>query len=324
MSSDFIQGFLQGFNFLPFVFALLLSLIGGVGMYYLYRTSLKLRQTRSFNEQLSAVMETTTQDEVKKESIFSKWNDYWDKALHRAGLDRFNPRGRVGFEIVLLAVFVGVLPALAFKNVLVVLIFAGFFLGVVALVLRNMANSQQEHIFNQLSGFIFSFKANIEARRTPEQAFLSIVDDLPEPLYSELISVKQGLLASVPFSTLLQDVVNKTSSRDLRFFASCLLQATSSGGDIVEQLGTIQRILEDQRVIKDEIQRGVKTTTPVIWATSAILPLIFGVTMIADPTAREFWFQDPISYPLFIFGVMLYLVAVVSVSRIAEKTKKLY
>lgn len=261
--------------------------------------------------------------EYEKESSLEKWNSYWSRLFKSSGIERYGEENnKAGFDVIILFVVVSVAVSVIFRNILVGPVIAASIIVVVVFWLKGVSNKKEEQIFQQLSGFLFAFKANIDARRTPQEAFIKIVDELPSPLREELVPVKQSIIANRPFNEALEDLRDNSSSKDLRFLAACILQANSSGGDLKEQITTIQKVLKSRQVIKDEISKGYKTARPVIVVSSFVLPGLFTFMMFQDENSRNFWFVDPISIPVFFTIVALYLGGIVASKRMVDKLKK--
>lgn len=295
-------------------FALIIGIVLIVG-YLLYKKNIK---SSSYDEQFAVLM-GAEDSESERISIFSKWNSYWSNLMRNTGLLRYeDANNRGGTDVIILAVAMGIIISFLLKNPL-----AGVVLPLVALVaasffLKNASSKKRERISKQLPGFIFALKANIDARKTPEQAFLNVVADVPSPLYEEISMVRDRLRANEPFTDALIAMKDTTSSNDLKFLAACIIQANASGGDIKEQLITIQDILERQQEVSDEITKGAKTATPVLWVATALIPGSIIGMLILDQTARDFWFKDPISWILFMIIVAFYGFAVYYVRKQVE------
>lgn len=271
----------------------------------------------SYEEQLAELTGENAFAETKP-GLWTRWNKYWNKLFGNLNM----VRRRGGLEIIIIALIVGAILSVFLKN-----IFSGFGVAVIlvavaAFFLGNTSNKKDIVISKQLPGFIYALKANVEAHNTPEQAFLNIVEDVPEPLYDEIIMVKQGLMASRSFSDSLEDMKETTSSKDLKFLASCLIQATESGGDIKEQLIIIQNILVRQQEVNDEINKGYRTASPVLKVATVLIPGSLIAMIILDESARDFWFKEPMSWILFMIIVVLYVISIVYTRNQVEKLRK--
>lgn len=275
----------------------------------------RLGKKASYEEQLKEI--TGAKLETSREGIFQKWNNHWNRLFDNVGISR----RRAGIDVLLITIIAGGVLGVVMKNLL-----SGFGIAVILLAagsffLKNATNKRDLELNKQLPGFIFALKANIEARNIPEHAFLNIVEDVPEPLYTDVIPIKRGLIANRSFSDSLEEMRQYTTSKDLKFLGACIIQATESGGDIEEQLLTIQNILVKQQEINDEIDKGYKTASPVLKLATFLIPGSLIGMILLDEGARDFWFKEPLSWIFFIIIVVLYAISVVYAKKQVDKLR---
>lgn len=209
------------------------------------------------------------------------------------------------------------------KNPILGIILPGLAVFAVSFVFKQKNNKKSEVIQDQLPGFLFALKANVQANETPQKAILKIVDNMPEPLRSELMIVKQKILSNSTFEESLTALFDNTDSNELKFLAACLIQAASTGANIEPQIDTIQKVLEQRKAAADELAKAVKSTKPAIWIASLAIPFSFLFSYFVDVNAKNFWFKEPLSFVvLFAVGV-LWAVGLLLVRRMVENIRNL-
>ena len=281
----------------------------------------------TYAEQVREIIGATQDDaENGSNNLYGRWCEFWSTTLKASSMERYSGRTakQIGSEMAVISLACVFVLSFLLWNIAAGIVITSCVLAFIVMLSKNTSNRKSEKIFNQLSGFMYAFRANIEARKTPQEAFIRIVDDLPEPLRSELVPVKQSILANRPFGDSLKDLMENSSSRDLRFLAACILQASASGGDIVGQLDTIQSILESRQLIKDEIHRGYKTAAPLVWVGSLLIPVCFIISVIVGMRfEQQFWFVNPISWPAFLVLALLYGTGLIYTRKSVSSLRKM-
>lgn len=283
--------------------------------------------TVNYDEQLKELMSSEFDDENEnlgstKITWVLKWNRYWGRLFKEAGITRYNDKNNTaGRDVLLIGAVIAVIVSLAVQNIIVGPIATGVFIFVVSFIMKQRINKKSDKLNEQLPGFIFALKAQIQASSTNERAMLKVIDAMPSPLYDDLKIVRNKLLASSPFKEALEELSRKTSSRDLQFLAACMIQATTSGSNLEHQLDSIQRVLDSRRKVSSEINKAVKAAQPAMWVSTIAIPFLFIASYLQSATAREFWFNDPISYLVLIAVLALYGTSMWMVKSQIDKIK---
>jgi len=268
---------------------------------FMWVRALRTKQEKSYDEQLQELLMEEAQEDPEDEAhnIVQRWTLLWARLFKEMGWNRYDdmPK-RAGQDVVVAWLVVAVVGSVITMNFFVgpLLATAGVF--AVYLVAKNISSKKADIISDQLPGFLFALKANIQANETPERAILKVVDAMPSPLYEDLLIVRSHILSNSTFKEALLDLKAKTANRDLKFLASCMIQATASGANIEDQIGTIQDVLDARREVADEINQAARSASPAIWASSIAIPGAFIAIFFGDPNAANFWFVNPISWAL--------------------------
>lgn len=253
---------------------------------------------KSYDDQLKELLEDDlVNPQEASDGLMSKWTRMWGNLFEQMGWERYqgNPK-RAGREVLLAGGIVALVASLITMNVFVGPVIASASLFAAYMVLKNIAAKKSDAISDQLPGFLFALKANIQANEAPERAVLKVINAMPSPLYEDLLIIRSHILSNSTFKEALEDLKVKTANRDLKFLASCMIQATASGANLAPQIDTIQEVLEARRAVTDEINKAARAASPAIWASSVAIPGAFIAIFFGDPNASSFWFVQPISW----------------------------
>ena len=284
-------------------------------------------QTVDYEAQLKDLMSDDEEEGTKIKTsltIWDKWNRYWANLVKEAGLSRYNETPKhAGRDVAVVIVIAAIVFSVIIKNVFLGIGVAVAIPFAISFVVRQQINKKSTALNLQLPGFIFALKAQIQASETNERAMLKVVDAMPSPLYEDLRIVKNKLNASSSFKEALEELSRKTSSKDLKFLAACMIQATTSGANLEHQLDSIQAVLEARRKVDDEINQAVQSATPAMWIASLAIPGVFLASVILDSSAREFWLTQPIAWVILAVVAVLYGVSMFLVRSQVEKIKNI-
>lgn len=269
---------------------------------FMWVRAMKTKKNMDFEQQLKEILaeEVDPNADPSPKNIIEKWMAMWARLFREMGWARYDDEdsNQAGLDVIIGWVVVAVLTSVLVGNIFIGPVLASVLVAAILMVLKNTASKKADAISDQLPGFLFALKANIQANETPERAILKVVDAMPSPLYEDLLVVRSHILANSTFKEALLDLKAKTANRDLKFLAACMIQATSSGANIEGQISTIQNVLDARREVSDEINQAARAASPAIWASSIAIPGAFIAIFFGDPNAAGFWFVNPISWAL--------------------------
>lgn len=235
-------------------------------------------------------------ESFNKISIFARWNAAWGKNLAELStqFSKDDPKGGILAASVWIAVVS--LVTIFVGNAIAGVVLASGVLALGYIVLKTRASKKDDVIRHQLTGFLFAMKANISASETPERALMKVIDKMPSPLYDQLLPAKSQILSNVGFGEAMAMLREETTSEDLRFLCSCMIQATSTGVSLEEQIDIILTAVEQKRRITEEITQATKSANMSMYAAGIIIPFGFIGIYILDDRARDYWFVEPSSW----------------------------
>lgn len=293
---------------------------------------MKLRersQSEKFDSQLQELIAgDSDEDDLthidRGRNIKERWILYWQKVGKTSGLARYEEKSNTASRDAIIFWFlITIIISVVFKNPIAGIAISTLGLYLLSVLAKGRYNKQSARIQDQLSGFLFALKANIQANETPVRAMLKVVDQMPDPLREDLIVVKQKLLANATFEESMRSLLEKTTSSELRFLATCLIQAAGTGANIESQLDTIQNILVQRKKAADELAKAIRSVQPAIYLCSVLIPGLFFGTWLISPTAKDFWFHTALSWVAFAMIVALYAVGMWLTRRMIEAIKNL-
>lgn len=282
-------------------------------------------EKNDYEDQLGKLLEDDDVEKKVKVGPIQKWNRHWGKILKGAGFEKYKNEetSSAGRDVFALVIAIAIVVAVLTQNIFAGLGVSILLVAVSGMLIKNVSNKNSEAISKQLPGFLFALKANIQASETNERAMLKVIDNMPSPLYEDLIVVKNKLLASGSFRESLEDLQAKTASSELKFLAACMIQAAASGANLENLIDSIQNILEQRRKVADEIDRAVKSSQPAIWLASGVLPALFLASYSLDVSSRDFWFVTALSWAALVGVAVLYVAGLLLVRREVAKIRNL-
>lgn len=261
--------------------------------YMIYRkTSSKV----AYNQQLQDLLGDNDM-QVRNVGLVYRWNQYWSKLFHESGWGRYGDEDNsAGRDVFVLGLFAMIIVSIITRVVFLGPIIVGMVGAIVVSLVKFKNQREQQKLNEQLPGFLAALKANIQANTTPERALVKVVDDMPSPLYEDLLPAKRQILANTSFTDVIKDLNERTTSKDLKFLCACMIQAVSTGASLESQIGTIQKVLEERQKVNDEINKAVSSAMPSIYIASLAIPLVFFATYFLNDATRQYWFVDPTSW----------------------------
>lgn len=287
---------------------------------YQYRKQFESLFTPEFEEVLPG-----EEKEEEDKSLGTRWSQYWHKRMVRAGVKRYsnadqNLAGRDAIVLMIVSavvIFVFSLNAIfAVLGGIIGIILANFYLGI-------QANKIAANIDAQVPSFLAALKANLQANQTPERALLNVIEDLSDPLYSELITTQSELRSGRDLQTSMENLKNRTSSEELKFLCSAIKLAASYGANLEPHIDIIQETLVERQKLSHKLASAEKQATPSIIVSSAIIPGLFMFTYFVSPTAQEYWFVQLESWLAFIIVAGFYGGGVFLSKKMVDNIKKI-
>lgn len=269
-----------------------------------------------------ALREELGEEQSKEEG---SWTSYW------AGLFKNTGRKFMGEDvpsrIALIVVLVGgAIGVLITPGDLVLKAFGGLAVAVaaaamLAALLKFEGNRRQATLSKQLPLFISSMRTHLQGNTTITQSLMRSADDIPEPLYSEMISVKKDLEAGTPLAAALKRLAANAEVKELKFLISAINIAAESGSDLEPQLKKIEEIIDNRRKVTNAISAAVAEINPTRVVAATVIPGVFLWSFFSSADNRAFW-GTLMGLGLLLLSVFLYVVGLIIFSVLVNNLKK--
>lgn len=256
-------------------------------------------------------------------SLIGKWNEAWGKNLAELSpqFSKDEPKG--GYLAIASWIAIVALTTIFLKVFIAGVAIASIVMAILFFFLKSKAAKKDDVIRHQLTGFLFSMKANISANETSERALMKVIDTMPSPLYDQLLPAKNQILSNVGFSEAIRNLQETTTSEDLRFLCACMIQATATGVTLEDQIDTILDSVEKKRRTTEEISQATKSANMAMYGAGIIIPAGFIGIYILDEGARDYWFVDPTSWIALAVAVGISFIGIRQARKFVSKVREL-
>lgn len=283
-----------------------------------------------YRGQLAAILSGEDEFEDEYEEVsngklgpIGKWNAAWGKNLAEISPQFSKDDPKAGYLIIALWVAVVAIVTIFLKVLIAGIAIASIILAIFFFFLKSKAAKKDDVIRHQLTGFLFAMKSNISANETPERALMKVIDTMPSPLYDQLLPAKNQILSNVGFSEAMKTLKEGTTSEDLRFLCACMIQATSTGVSLEDQIDIILHAVEQKRRTTEEIAQATKSSNMSMYGAGIIIPAGFIGIYILDEGARDYWFIDPTSWLALGGAVLIGFIGIRQARKFVSKVREL-
>jgi tight adherence protein B len=107
---------------------------------------------------------------------------------------------------------------------------------------------------SQLPDALDLISSSVKGGQSLNAAVQNVADEMPEPICDEFRIMSDELMFGVTFETVLQHLVMRVPTSDVRFFASALLIQKETGGNLSEVLDGLQRTIRERFRILGQVR----------------------------------------------------------------------
>lgn len=317
-------------NILMFAISICVAVAITLSVYVGYRVYTQKQEDEELESDLKDIFtsEFGEDEDLTEDNGFNlskMWYDHWRNKARRAGIRRYRdlPSNIPGRDVILFTVVGAVLIAALSINP-----FLGILGGAVIPFVYNAflgfrINQVEASLNSQVPPFLAAFKANIQANETPDRALIRVIDDMGDPLYTEMLPIKKQIQSGTEISTTLDNLKERTTSVDLRFLASCIKIAIEYGADLEKQIDVIQGVIVERQKVSNQLASASRQAKPAMIVGSLMIPVMFLAIYFMDERAQEFWFINPISYLALLAIAFLYGIGMFFTKKMVDNIKKL-
>lgn len=249
-------------------------------------------ELEDFKQQIKDITTSELDKDRKDKNLIDPktWEGYWYKLVEATGRKpaAVDQPARV---VLITAIILAAIGLLIFPGGLIGLLslpIGGIAIGRAYLTME--AKKRMTTLNKQLPMLISGLTANIMASQTPQNALISVADDIPSPLGDELKIMKRELEVNVPMDEALDRLAERVPSRDIKFLVSAVKIAAQSGSDLVPQLRIIDQIIVGRTRLQQKLASAISSVSPTIWVSAIIIPAMFVFQYISSVENRDFWF----------------------------------
>lgn len=311
------------FGIINFAIAVLSAIVVIAVSFGIMHTHKGGKVDEAFSDLIQDSRKSELDDTVEEDnSMVARWSRFWDREALAAGVQTSEGAlGRSVFFGMIVAVMVGVLvvpdggPVIGLAGAVAVPFMVRAYFG-------SLRKKREKRLVDQIPYFIGQMRSNIQSNATPQKAILSVVEDIPAPLGTELELLKNDIEVGMSLDLALNRLSERVPARDLRFLAACIKIANHSGTDLEPQLVTISDTVEERRSISNKLTSAVASVSTAVWLAIVAIPLFFASSFLTNDDAGGFWFSaEGIPYLMVIFG--LYLASIFAIRFIINQVSKL-
>lgn len=274
-------------------------------------------QEEEFERELAEARRSEFEDDNNDVKQMGSWSQRWyDLAIKSGSIPASKEiPGRVALIVLLVGIGFGIMvwPGdILGGTAVAIMALAGYWLK-----LNGESKKRLKKMDAQLPRLLEGMRANLQAGNTPQQAILSVVDDIPSPLGDELKILRSEINVNVPLDRALRNLAFRVASRQMKFLVASIEIAVHSGSDLVPQLEIIQGIVAQRTRSSQRLATAVASVQPSVWAAGLAIPASFIWNIYSAPENRAFWFTF-MGIIAFAVVVILYIAGLL-ISRLLVK-----
>ena len=174
---------------------------------------------------LTERLETQQEKHSRRVEKLNPWSKYWYRLFQRAAIGQvtdIRQPGMIALAVMCVGIAVG---KIVIGDIGLIL---GPILALVSLAgSKSFATSKKNEAFDrQLGLLVDAMKQNLQGGKTPPNALASAIEELPDPLYSEMYSVRNEILTGAPMHEILTELSERNDTREMKFLASAFKIST--------------------------------------------------------------------------------------------------
>lgn len=306
-----INDILQFKNF-PIIVAFLSALVMFVFVFVIIKTSQsKKRIEENFINQIDLL--SGGGERTKKDSLFDRWDKYITVRLRIMGIAKYDNYNNqiIGKRTLVFFLLIYTICSFLFKNLGFGVVPVVIILAVIHFRTANTIKGNVSAINEQVGGFISIFKSNLQSGDSSENALMKAIQKTKSPLRNELDSVAL-MIETGSFQQALKILKTTTNNENLVFLCNGIEIAMNTGSNLEEYITVIEEMIEKKNEIKRKLDIAVAENMPLVYLSMALIPFLFIFMYLTNQQARDFWFNDIISWVVFgsiigIYGLGLFL-----------------
>ena len=142
--------------------------------------------------------------------------------------------------------------------------------------------------------------------------------DVPDPLGTEFRIVHEEQALGLPLRDALMNLLKRMPGDDMRFLTTALLLQKETGGNLVQILETVGRVMRERARIRGQVRIYTAQARVSGWIVAVIPFLMYGLISFMNPQYEKLLFDDSIGRTIFYFGAVMWIIGIFLIKRIVS------
>jgi len=142
--------------------------------------------------------------------------------------------------------------------------------------------------------------------------------DVPDPLGTEFRIVHEEQALGLPLRDALMNLLKRIPRDDMRFLTTALLLQKETGGNLVQILETVGRVMRERVRIRGQVRIYTAQARVSGWIVAVIPFLMYGLISFMNPQYEKLLFDDSIGRTIFYFGAVMWIIGIFLIKRIVS------
>ena len=142
--------------------------------------------------------------------------------------------------------------------------------------------------------------------------------DVPDPLGTEFRIVHEEQALGLPLRDALMNLLKRMPGDDMRFLTTALLLQKETGGNLVQILETVGRVMRERARIRGQVRIYTAQARVSGWIVAVIPFLMYGLISFMNPQYEKLLFDDSIGRTVFYFGAVMWIIGIFLIKRIVS------
>ena len=142
--------------------------------------------------------------------------------------------------------------------------------------------------------------------------------DVPDPLGTEFRIVHEEQALGLPLRDALMNLLKRMPGDDMRFLSTALLLQKETGGNLVQILETVGRVMRERVRIRGQVRIYTAQARVSGWIVAVMPFLMYGLLNFINPQYEKLLFDDSIGRTIFYFGAVMWIIGIFLIKRIVS------
>ncbi len=170
----------------------------------------------------------------------------------------------------------------------------------------------------QLIGALDLISRGLQAGHPAAVALEIVANEMPDPIGTEFGLVIDEINYGLDRNTALRNLTQRFPSPDMQFFSAALEVQRETGGNLVEVLDNLTKMMRDRRAMDHKVRAMSAEGRVTGWIVGLLPLLVAGVITLMLPTYYTDHFENPQFFVIMAFPIATYLVGLVWMKKLVS------